>query len=105
MRNRPTHACVHTHSARDRYALRPSASKPLEVEALRKYNAAGETYLSPYTHMHQEREERERERDAKEMKSREWRKKRRRKMKQREREREEKGEKDEGREQLLRRPI
>lgn len=26
--------------ARDRYALRPSTSKPLEVEALRKYNAS-----------------------------------------------------------------
>lgn len=41
---------VHTHSARDRYALRPSASKPLEVEALRKYNADWRnSYLSPYT--------------------------------------------------------
>lgn len=34
MRNRPTRVC------RDRYALRPSTSKPLEVEALRKYNAS-----------------------------------------------------------------
>lgn len=71
MKNRPTHACVHTHSARDRYALRPSTSKPLEVEALRKYNAdRRNSPLSVYTdvqmgciHM-QEREER-RERNEK----------------------------------------
>lgn len=79
MRNRPTHACVHTHSARDRYALRPSTSKPLEVEALRKYNAdRRNSPLSLYTRTYRRdvyictKSER---RDAKEMKSREWRKK------------------------------
>lgn len=50
MRNRPTHARVYT---RMYYAgqvrVRPSASKPLEVETLRKYNADGETCLfSPH---------------------------------------------------------
>lgn len=72
MKNRPTHACVHTHSARDRYALRPSTSKPLEVEALRKYNAdRRNSPLSVYTdvqtgciHTHREREEK-RERNEK----------------------------------------
>lgn len=106
MRNRSTHAytharahtCVHTHSARDRYALRPSASKPLEVEALRKYNAYRLNLpLSVYTygwgriHVHQEREER----DAKEMKSRELRKKRHDETT-REREREKNGERRRG---------
>lgn len=72
------HARTHEESpharvwARDRYALRPSTSKPLEVEALRKYNASRRNLpLSVYTdiqagyiHVHQERKER-RERNEK----------------------------------------
>lgn len=78
--HRPTHACAHTYSARDRYALRPSTSKP-EIEALRKYNADWRNL--PFSvcrrtdgmYTHAPTCTKSGRRDAKEMKSREWRKK------------------------------
>lgn len=109
-----THARTHEESpharvcARDRYALRPSTSKPLEVEALRKYNASRRNLpLSVFTDIRRRdiyvctRSER---RDAKEMKSREWREKKRQDETTRARKRGERR-RDGRREQLLRRPI